>query len=219
MIVAFDYDKTWTLDPEVFHTIALLLQGRGHTTLVVTGRSDEGRFGAEVRRAIGSTMPIVFAAGGWKREAALRAGYKVDTWWDDEPEYIGPQHLLQVEGKATLTAEWDSIPGRDPAKTSVRPLATPTLARVFFDVSVGHFSRERICGFKRDMGAVPRQGEWVYLYELKSPAQYGIEGTAADDQPTEMWVGEVTWGPWPDAEPDSRLCDVTAVLKCLPSAR
>jgi hypothetical protein len=33
-------------------------------------------------------MPIVFANGAWKEEAATRAGYNIDIWIDDHPEGI-----------------------------------------------------------------------------------------------------------------------------------
>lgn len=34
---------------------------------------------------------MIFAASGWKREAARRAGFSVDVWVDDQPEYIAEQ--------------------------------------------------------------------------------------------------------------------------------
>lgn len=88
MTFAFDYDGTWTRDPEGFRLMVELLRRRGHTCIMVTGRGDVGRFGAEVREAIGDFMPIVFAAGGWKAGAAERAGYKVAVWVDDMPEGV-----------------------------------------------------------------------------------------------------------------------------------
>ena len=94
MIVAFDYDKTWTRDPEAWRLIAEVLRVRGHTCVLVTSRVDAGQVGAEVRRAIGSIMPIVFAAHGWKREAAEHAGFEVDVWIDDMPESITPASPL-----------------------------------------------------------------------------------------------------------------------------
>ena len=35
--------------------------------------------------------PLVFAGEAWKRQAAEAAGYPIDVWIDDHPEYIGPQ--------------------------------------------------------------------------------------------------------------------------------
>lgn len=91
-----DYDGTLSADPALFsQAIALILQ-RGHGVVVVTGRSDEGRWGEEVRAAVAAVspahqIPIVFAGNRWKRQAAEEAGHAVDIWWDDNPEYVAPQ--------------------------------------------------------------------------------------------------------------------------------
>ncbi len=79
---------TFSRDPEAFRLIVGILRGRGHDCVLVTGRSNEGQWGAEVRRGVGDLMPIVFAAGIWKATAAERAGFKVDVWIDDMPEGI-----------------------------------------------------------------------------------------------------------------------------------
>lgn len=94
MIVAIDYDGVWGAEPALFERLVGELLSGGHRCLVVTGRSGEGRWGREVREAVarsGHPLAIVFAAGGWKREAARRAGWAVDVWIDDHPETVGPQ--------------------------------------------------------------------------------------------------------------------------------
>ena len=52
-------------------------------------------------------MPIVFAADGWKRSAAEAAGYKVDVWIDDHPEYIDAQDPAKVTRRDGYTVERD----------------------------------------------------------------------------------------------------------------
>lgn len=97
MILAVDYDGTWTREPAVFRRLVEAMRDRGHTPVLVTGRSDEGRWGAEVRREIGDLMPIIFAAGGWKIDALRRWMEREDAlgahvvWIDDQPQYVGPQ--------------------------------------------------------------------------------------------------------------------------------
>lgn len=88
MIFGIDYDGTFSRAPSLFVDLVAVLQKHGHTCVLVTGRSDEGRWGAEVKRAVGDLMPIVFADGGWKALAAEYAGFKVDVWIDDAPEGI-----------------------------------------------------------------------------------------------------------------------------------
>ena len=86
-----DYDGTFSAAPDIFRKIITDLFAAGHRAVLVTGRSDEGIWGEEVRAAVGDLMPIVFAGMQWKREAAEAAGYPIDIWIDDKPEYIGPQ--------------------------------------------------------------------------------------------------------------------------------
>ena len=99
---AFDYDNTFTTNPAVVASIMKTLQHAGITVIVLTGRSNEGQWGEEVRTAVAKHWPspmedmpaIVFAGRMWKRAAATLAGYAVDVFVDDSPEYIGPQSLI-----------------------------------------------------------------------------------------------------------------------------
>lgn len=95
ILFAIDYDGTFSADPCLFRTFVASLRARGHDAVLVTGRSEEGQWGAEVRREVRDLMPIVFAANGWKRDAATAAGFKVDVWIDDHPEYVAQQTILR----------------------------------------------------------------------------------------------------------------------------
>lgn len=79
MIFGIDFDGTFSRDPELFRLFVSALRARGHTAVLVTGRSDEGRFGAEVRCAVGDLMPIVFAGMVWKRKACEKARARVEA--------------------------------------------------------------------------------------------------------------------------------------------
>lgn len=105
MLFAVDFDGTFSRDPDYYRAVVAIGRARGHEYVLVTGRSDEGRWGAEVRAALGDLMPIVFAANGWKRAAAEAAGYKVDVWEDDHPEYIARQDPAVCDRKDGYTAE------------------------------------------------------------------------------------------------------------------
>lgn len=94
ILFGVDFDGTFSRDPHGFRLFVAVMRERGHSFVLVTGRSDEGQFGAEVRREVRDLMPIVFAANGWKRDAALAAGFKVDVWIDDNPESVARQTLL-----------------------------------------------------------------------------------------------------------------------------
>lgn len=101
MKLAIDFDGTYTADPCFFRELMALAARHGHACVIVTGRSDEPPWGDQVRESAGA-VPIVFAAGGWKRSAALRAGHAIDVWIDDVPEYVAPQ--LDPEATAMRAA-------------------------------------------------------------------------------------------------------------------
>lgn len=94
MIIALDYDNTFTRDPDFWDDFVMLARAYDHECVLVTGRSDDGIMGDEVKKKVGDLMPIVFAGREWKREAALRKGWKVDVWIDDSPEHVAPQILV-----------------------------------------------------------------------------------------------------------------------------
>lgn len=98
MIFAIDYHGTFSRDPGYYRAIVPIGKARGHSYVLVTGIEDGDQFAAEVKREVGDLMPIVFAAGRWKREAALAAGFKVDVWEDDNPEYIAEQDPRRCVG-------------------------------------------------------------------------------------------------------------------------
>jgi len=97
VIFGIDYDGIFSADPEAFREMVRNLQARGHTCVLVTGRSDEGGWGDVVRRDIGDLMPIVFAANRWKRDAAAARGFPVHVWIDDSPEGIRPADVAMIE--------------------------------------------------------------------------------------------------------------------------
>jgi len=91
VIFGIDYDGTFARDPEFWEAFVPMAKIFGHECVLVTGRSDSREFGDQVTRAVGALMPIVFAGSNWKREAALKKGWRVDVWIDDNPEYVAEQ--------------------------------------------------------------------------------------------------------------------------------
>ena len=88
MTIGIDYDGTFSEDPDLWRTFVGHAVARGHKCVCVTGRGDEEKMSAEVRHAVGSLMPIVFAGTAWKRDAAINSGFDVNVWIDDNPEYV-----------------------------------------------------------------------------------------------------------------------------------
>lgn len=89
VIIAIDYDDTYTSDSIMWDQVIDLFRSRGHSVICVTGRN------GGMYDAISDLMiPIVYAGSQYKRKAAERAGYKVDIWIDDIPEMIGESRIL-----------------------------------------------------------------------------------------------------------------------------
>lgn len=103
LIFAFDFDDTLTEDLNSFGQIFKILQNNGHQTIIVTGRSQIGNWELEVQEAVSyisrkfqlEKIPIVFAGSEWKKKAAKNAGYNVNIWVDNSPEYIDKQFILK----------------------------------------------------------------------------------------------------------------------------
>lgn len=94
MIIAIDYDNTYTTDPEVFNEIIKLLKNGGHIVICVTGRSSDGLMAKPVLDSIGKLVPVIFAGKEWKRVAASKRGYDVNVWIDDMPSSIEKQIII-----------------------------------------------------------------------------------------------------------------------------
>lgn len=92
MIIAIDYDNTYTADPAMWDEAIKLFQFCHHSVICVTARPEI--MGQVVLDSIGKLVPVLCAGGEWKRDFALKHGYKVDVWIDDSPEFIAKQILL-----------------------------------------------------------------------------------------------------------------------------
>lgn len=94
MLFGIDYDETWTKDPEFWFQFLELAEKKGHKAVIVTGRNkpsfgSSGTWtGEPIEIAVKGKLPVVYAGNNTKREAANKAGYKVDVWIDDSPYYI-----------------------------------------------------------------------------------------------------------------------------------
>lgn len=92
MIIAIDYDSTYTADPHLWNQFIKMAESAGHTVICVTARPEI--MGQPVLDSIGKLVPVIFAGAEWKREVAEKHGYKVNVWIDDAPEYVGRQTLI-----------------------------------------------------------------------------------------------------------------------------
>ncbi len=103
LIFAFDFDDTLTEDLNSFGQFFKILQDNSHQTIIVTGRTKQGKWETEVMEAVDylinkynlKNIPVVFAGSEWKKQAAKNAGYNVNIWVDNSPEYIDKQYILK----------------------------------------------------------------------------------------------------------------------------
>ena len=76
MLIALDYDKTYTADPDLWNDFIVIAQKRGHVVKIVTMRRPD-------EQIIGVPIPVVYTSR--KAKAAL---VNADVWIDDSPSWI-----------------------------------------------------------------------------------------------------------------------------------
>lgn len=95
MIIALDYDNTFTADPEFWLEFIELVRKYNHTVICVTARSDT----LSNRQELHFSLPIYvekFFCGDMPKAAYMKhTNYKVDIWIDDRPELI-PENIIRI---------------------------------------------------------------------------------------------------------------------------
>jgi len=90
MIIALDWDDTYTAHKPLWNDFIEMCIDRGVKVIIVTGRPDHENH----RVATHFNLEVVYAANELKEKAALKAGYKVDIWIDDMPGMIQNVKIL-----------------------------------------------------------------------------------------------------------------------------
>jgi len=106
MLIAIDYDETYTRDPGTWNSVILLLKRLGHRVVCVTSRSNTH----DNRTALGNILPldihVIFCNYNAKAEMTRKAGYHVDIWIDDNPYTIDPDGKYTSEETKQRFNEW-----------------------------------------------------------------------------------------------------------------
>lgn len=90
MILAIDYDDTYTLDPAFWNSVVEQALALGHTVYCVTSRRDTAL--DDIESTLGMVLPdghIIACNMLSKRMYTQSLGIMVDVWIDDNPETIG----------------------------------------------------------------------------------------------------------------------------------
>lgn len=91
MIIALDFDDTFTSLPKEFAAFVHLAQDAGHEVYCVTARKKSFENEREIREAFAFhnlSLPIIFCNEYLKRETMEKLGIYVDVWIDDSPNMI-----------------------------------------------------------------------------------------------------------------------------------
>lgn len=87
MLLALDYDDTFTRDKQFWWDFIVSAQKRGHSVIVVTARSEQWR--KEVEDDLGDMVEAILCTGGKaKHPFAYAAGFMPSVWIDDQPQWI-----------------------------------------------------------------------------------------------------------------------------------
>ena len=88
MIIALDFDDTYTRDPITWDEFILLMQDNGHTVICVTMRTEAE--GQQVRENLGELLGgrIFFTSRQAKKPFMEKLGININVWIDDNPYWI-----------------------------------------------------------------------------------------------------------------------------------
>ncbi len=89
MLIALDYDDTFTADPEYWKEVMLLSRKYGHKIHIVTMRCPIQDVIPEAEELLlDFEVPIIYADGKAKREVTEALGHNFHIWIDDKPSGI-----------------------------------------------------------------------------------------------------------------------------------
>jgi len=88
MIIALDYDETYTEDPELWNSFIKSANDRGHEVLCVTMRYNNIYEAPDVLETVGKLCRVIFTERLAKEEYVKSHGINPDIWIDDRPYYI-----------------------------------------------------------------------------------------------------------------------------------
>jgi hypothetical protein len=87
LIIALDYDGTFTADPLFWTNFVRGAFARGHQVIIATMRRNIPSEWVTLPDVL-AHVEVIYTACEAKREVVLSCGYKVDIWIDDNPQWV-----------------------------------------------------------------------------------------------------------------------------------
>ena len=88
LLIAIDFDQTYTADPILFNEFMGYAKFRGHEVVICTVRNYPKDLTHTLTHIRNMGFPVYFTDGLPKRKTMEALGKKVDIWIDDMPEVI-----------------------------------------------------------------------------------------------------------------------------------
>lgn len=95
LLIGLDFDNTFTKDPKFWIDFIKLCENYGHKVVCVSSRRDSQFDRDELSAALPANIDIFLVANIQKNDYMKAAGYKIDIWIDDSPEYI-PSNIIRI---------------------------------------------------------------------------------------------------------------------------
>ncbi len=86
MLIALDYDGTYTADPELWLMFVLNAQQRGHSVICATMRTPQE--GKDMCPILVNTIEIIYTSRQAKLIYLEKLGIFPDIWIDDSPDFL-----------------------------------------------------------------------------------------------------------------------------------
>ena len=104
MIIAIDFDGTWTEAPFLWSSFVELCVSQGHKAIIATARKESDPVYKKSQwdgpadilcTESGRILDVVYCGNSLKKDECLRQGFKVDIWIDDNPGMIERCKVLE----------------------------------------------------------------------------------------------------------------------------
>jgi hypothetical protein len=90
MIIAIDYDDTYTKDPDLWLMFIDAALEKGHQVIVATMRAPYQKNTMDTRLV--EKIPVYFTNSKAKKPELATKGINPDIWIDDSPHYVNENH-------------------------------------------------------------------------------------------------------------------------------